>query len=392
MVVHDATQVVPTRMHAETAADLLVAEGAAIVLLHGSVARDAARPGSDVDLVAVFDDIDYSERWPLRWRLEAVCEAAVGVPFDVHVTDRPEWRHRTEQVPSSYEAAVASRHHLLRERAPRPGAAKWDKPIGMPTDNTEEALNRLENMTQALYATALFGKLDDNEVRIVDGKETVVPSARRVRLIGLCSHAAMTIETSLKAWRAAVGAESKRVHRIADLLEGAGQLPAAVENALAPLETNTLHPKIRSAFNDVSCWRKDGTYLDEGPQPEPDNLERLARHLAAAAPVVAGAVLRRLRDDGADTTDERFKECAAQMHRVRAALQTGDPVTGEPRPQVAPVSIMVPPQPNTAAETEQPPGLLRRLLRWFGGERSSARSDVVSAAAGRPPPASAAGG
>ena len=94
MAVRDETLLVPTLRHASTAAEVLAAEGAAAVLVFGSVADGTSRAGSDIDLVAVFDDIDYDERYPLRWRLEARCVAAVGVPVDVHVTDRPGGKDR----------------------------------------------------------------------------------------------------------------------------------------------------------------------------------------------------------------------------------------------------------------------------------------------------------
>ena len=368
MAVSGDTLIVPARAHAEAAADILVAEGAALVLLHGSVARGTSHAASDVDLVAVFDNIDYTERLPLRWRLEAMCEAAVGVPFDVHVTDLPEWRHRTEHVASSYEAAVASHHHLLRERASQPEAVKWDKPIGLATDNTDEAMNRLANVKQAIRETARACKLDGDEVRFVDGTEEVDLDAREGRLIGLCSHAAMTIETSLKAWRAAVGAESKRVHRIADLMQGAAPLPAAVEDALAPLAVNTLRPS-PGTFDDISCWRKSATYLDEAPHPAPDNLERIARALTAAAPVTVDAVLQRLLDDGVDPADERFAKCATQMHRLRAVLQAADPVTGESLPADVSEITMVPPPQKAAQPSKQRHGLLSRLFRGRKAKR-----------------------
>ena len=375
MVVHDDTQVVPTRAHAEAAAGLLAAEGAAMVLLHGSVDRDAAHSGSDVDLVAVFDDIDYSERWPLRWRLEAVCEEAVGVPFDIHVTDRPEWRHRTEQVMSSYEAAVMSRHHVLCERASPADAVDWDKPIGMATDNTEEALNRLENVTQALEKVLRVSSPGVRETRTGRANATpVTERARERRLRSLCAEASIVIETSLKAWCAAVGATSERTHKIVLLLAHAKKVedvPAVVMDALAPLEANTLHPK-RGPYDDVSCWRNDGTYPNDAPTVERDNLERLARLISAAAPITADAVLRRLLKDGINSTDTRFADCATEMRSLREALRTVDPITGELLGEAESDDLMVPPMPDVDKQTEQRLGLLKRLLRRLISERGSA--------------------
>ena len=46
---------------ARRAADELIAAGAGRVLLFGSLARGEQRGASDIDLVAVYDDLDYAE-------------------------------------------------------------------------------------------------------------------------------------------------------------------------------------------------------------------------------------------------------------------------------------------------------------------------------------------
>ena len=77
------------------------------MLLFGSVARDDAEPDSDIDLVAVFDDIDYSRRLSLSFDLSERAAAASGRPVEVFVTDWPEWRQRISGVSSSFEASIA---------------------------------------------------------------------------------------------------------------------------------------------------------------------------------------------------------------------------------------------------------------------------------------------
>ena len=52
------------------AADALVAEGVGEVRLYGSVARCEMHCGSDIDLLAVFDDLDYQKRWRVARRLQ----------------------------------------------------------------------------------------------------------------------------------------------------------------------------------------------------------------------------------------------------------------------------------------------------------------------------------
>jgi len=63
----------PTLREAQRAAECVAAAGAGRVLLFGSVACGRAAAGSDIDLVAIFDDIDYSQRHGIR---SVLCEAS----------------------------------------------------------------------------------------------------------------------------------------------------------------------------------------------------------------------------------------------------------------------------------------------------------------------------
>ena len=85
----------PTVQDARLAADALVAEGVSEVWLYGSVARGETHRGSDIDLVAVFDDLDYRKRWKVVTRLQRAAVEACGRPVEVLVTDRAEWRITT---------------------------------------------------------------------------------------------------------------------------------------------------------------------------------------------------------------------------------------------------------------------------------------------------------
>jgi predicted nucleotidyltransferase len=86
---------------ATVAAEALTAAGAEEVLLFGSVARGDAHNGSDIDLVALFADIDYSQRRAIRQRLEAAAASVTRWTTQVIVTDRPEWRRRVDEVPAA---------------------------------------------------------------------------------------------------------------------------------------------------------------------------------------------------------------------------------------------------------------------------------------------------
>ena len=113
----------PTLDDARKAARALAEEGVARVLLYGSLARGEQRNGSDIDLVAIYDDADYSkvsgQSLGDTAQEAAGCDAEVGV----FVTDRPEWAHRTGNVRSSLEAHIAPSAVVLLTGRPRPAGA-----------------------------------------------------------------------------------------------------------------------------------------------------------------------------------------------------------------------------------------------------------------------------
>lgn len=317
---------VPTMEHARAAAGVLVEEGASLVLVHGSVPEGRARPGSDVDLVAVFDDIDYGERYPRRWRLEARCRAAAaGVPVEVHVTDWPEWKRRTGRVRSSFEAAVARRQVTLFERAPT--AAQWGKEIEMPDSDLNEAVERLADVTQALNGMTDSCRLSDGEIAILDGREVVNESVRHRRLRRLRADASMVIENSLKVLSAVNGAESYRTHSIADLADTAGPMPDGLAAALEPLRGNTMRPS-REEWDDISSWRIGGTYPSALPQATQERTQDLARALVRASVTAAEAALDSAQAAGASPDSDRMTECRWRLSRARSALEAGDVVEG----------------------------------------------------------------
>ena len=75
---------------ARRAAEALVAAGVGEVWLYGSVARGEQHAGSDIDLVAVLDDLEYRRRLSVTQDLRQVARQACGQWVEVLVTDRPE--------------------------------------------------------------------------------------------------------------------------------------------------------------------------------------------------------------------------------------------------------------------------------------------------------------
>ena len=81
----------PTIDDAKAAGRALTEAGAREVMVFGSVGRGDAGAHSDIDLVAVFDDIDYRTRWRAKLDLARIASDAVGHTVEVWPTDVPEW-------------------------------------------------------------------------------------------------------------------------------------------------------------------------------------------------------------------------------------------------------------------------------------------------------------
>ena len=197
-----APPAVPTVADARRAAEVLTSAGARRVLLYGSVACGEAVDGSDIDLVAIYDDIDYAARAPLACRLEAAASAAAGFPVAVFVTDRPEWRMRTTRVRTSLEALVAERGVVLvdRETGDRGGQVDWGKEMVMPSSDYEQGLYRLGRANEGLVklANALEpGKVETLFAELGAAEEATLAQIGRMLTLGGAGHT--VTEQSVKA-------------------------------------------------------------------------------------------------------------------------------------------------------------------------------------------------
>ena len=306
----------PTIDQARVAADLLVEEGARRVLLFGSLAAGAARSGSDVDLVAVFDDLgDYSRRHSLRWQLQERCNQRAGCSFDVHVTDWPEWKRRISEVSSSFEAHIAPGAVILADR-PADGehSIDWGKEIGLPASNIEEGLRRLSDTADCLDA---LGQT------LAPMMPTASANRQAARHRRICAAAALTVENAVKALTCLIGKAPEHTHDINGLIQDlSGEQLRLALVALEPLRTNTVNTK-ETPYGDVSMWRQAGTYASEVPEAE--NVEAVA----ALVPTIASCALElasqihsefvRCGADPADSRVTKLAEAAVDMTAILAA-------------------------------------------------------------------------
>ena len=302
----------PTALEAQRAADRLAAAGAGRVLLFGSVARGSATVDSDIDLVAIFDDIDYSERHRIRSALCEAAESAVERPVEVFVTDRAEWDRRTREVSASFEAGIAPTAVVLVDRPA--GVVRWDKEIGLPDNNTDEALGHLDEAGKALHSMRARMLPDDWEIL-----EPQDDHVTRWRLVDVCSSGAMAVETALKALAAAHGAPAPHKHRIDLLVPLAGRRADEVRTALAGLEVNAL-ARGDVPYGDLTIWREAGTYIADRPDIDLAAVAAMSPRIAQAAISVAALA--------ADELDRLAPGAAAVARCQRIVALAGDTLAG----------------------------------------------------------------
>ena len=205
---------------ARRAARVVLDAGARRVLLYGSVARGDARPGSDIDLVAIFDDLgDYSDRLKRRIALERAAIEAAGCPVDVMVTDGPEWAVRTAKVACSIETRIAGYAITLAESGPHPDI-DWDKPIGRPATPAGELQEHFETMHDAIAMLDSWLRPTDAEAAAAaDGDDYVLAARETVRHAAAMAEVYLPVATASRIIHiATVGTTPPHSHRIPDLL------------------------------------------------------------------------------------------------------------------------------------------------------------------------------
>ena len=281
---------VPGLADARRAAKVLIDAGVGRVLAFGSVARGEAHKHSDIDLVAIYDDLgDYSDRIQRRSRLEELAGQAAGHSADVMVTDAPEWAVRTAKVPCSLEARIvidavelaAAAHHARID---------WYKEIGLPDSPTAELQQRFTDMADAVAALTVWlqpGRQESAAAQQVDSDRLAVQEDRRwARAMG---EVHMVFECAAKATHiAAVGTAAPHDHRI--------------DKLVAPQP-----PEVRDAFEHAAdehgidlaglhVWRSAAAYSADRPDVRFD--ETALRAHAAAALLIADAAAEHCRRQG----------------------------------------------------------------------------------------------
>ena len=268
----------PDLAAAHRAADELVSAGVGTVLLFGSLARGDTDDASDIDLVAIYDDLgDYRERAGCRSELEQRARKVSGCPVDVIVTDAPEWAVRTQQVPCSLEALIAKDAITLADTEAH-ASIDWDKEIGMPASPTAELQQRFSNLARAL--SNLIDHLTpggQETAAAARGDLTAHATHELRRLANACGAVHMVFEGAAKIMLIeTTGTPPPREHKIPKLLSAQdGRVRDAFTAAARDID-----------LVELSDWHEAKHYTGRAPVDRYDDAY-LRRHTAAAFRIAA---------------------------------------------------------------------------------------------------------
>ncbi len=268
---------------ARRAAAQLVDAGAGRVLVFGSVALGQATEDSDIDLVAIFDDLaDYSTRSKQRCALEAKAREATGCPVDVMVTDAPEWAVRTTKVPCSVEARIAGYAVELADTGSH-ADIDWDKEIGLPSSPAAELARRFSSMSRAVLRLKRQLTPDQYELAAIeDGDPDSLRDHEGERFASAMAEVLVVIETAAKITHiVSAGTAPVHTHKLMDLL---APQPESVGDAFRHLAGD------RVDLGALHIWRQGVTYAEDRPElPSEDHLRAHCNAALAIGALAADA-------------------------------------------------------------------------------------------------------
>ena len=299
------------------------------VWLYGSVARGESEPGSDIDLVAVFHDLQYRRRLRAKGELQELAREACGQRVEVQVTDRAEWRIQREEVSASFASAIACDLQLLACIDTAFGEVNWGKDQVMAASNDELALERMRGVLLNLTKIDACCMPSPRERELADDDD---PGdcllVRGGRLVVLCEAADMAVENAAKAVGVLSDVSAKTlwqhdVQTIVAELDDEDTDPFAGLLAAAP--------ELVKSPGYVTMWRTRGAYgtPTEGMTAQQIATPPFARAIGLIACDVASyaadAVERRIGRHG-DAADVRRWALRVHDGLTGLDLATGEPV------------------------------------------------------------------
>ncbi len=253
----------PTIADAKVAAEALLDAGVNQVWLYGSVARGEAHHNSDIDLVAVVDDLNYRRRPHRCMKLVRVAEDACHYRVEINLTDHPEWRIQRHRVSCSFMTAISCDLKLLAYSTARCVSVNWNKQQVAPTSNAELAIDRLGNVWTSLAKIDASLYPSPSAVRyqeLEDPSDYIV--TRGGRLIVICEAANMAIENTLKALNIDHGVDAKELwtHAVSKLVDNltTEHIVREVRRILGS------EPEFVKSDKYIEMWRTIGVYGTRG--------------------------------------------------------------------------------------------------------------------------------
>ena len=282
------------------------------VLLFGSLARGESTERSDIDLVAVYDDLDYSQRASKYFSLREAADL-LGTEVDLLVTDRPEWHWRSSHMKTTFEAGIKDDCIKLYDREPSP-YTNWDKQIGLPMTEQGETRKRLNDCRNALISVSNNFAISDSErwCRIEEYEEGE-SDARYQRLKTLTSSATMSIEASLKALVCLNDKSPPNTYQPYTLIN---LLPGRLSEELCSLINAEQDLRLR-------LWRQAGTYSAAMAMMELNEqglAEEGLQHTQTAIELAAIALREYEKRYGSDNSSDKLRAVSARVHRQAQSI------------------------------------------------------------------------
>lgn len=303
---------VPGRLDAERAAAVLASEGARKVMLFGSVASGDATQHSDIDLVAIYDDLDYRHRDTKRRELTTRVEHVVGYEVDVVVTDWPEWKLRSENLLTSLESRVARDGVVLIDKGV--GQADWEKQMVIPTNGYEATVRRVREVAGALttlHMCLIPGEMEREARSAGISERTLFLTV--LRFEGTCGQVQRTVESTIKALAHVAG--RRRALYGHDIAKLCGEL-------VEPYRGEITARIAMVGAEVITRWHQDARYTSQHVLDDLLTPERV-RELARVACKVASYMVDQLDDSVPIVSDVHD---AVEM--VEQYLDRYDPETG----------------------------------------------------------------
>ena len=307
--------VAPCRADAERAAAALADVGVSRVVLFGSVARGDATERSDIDIAAIYDDLDYETRSERVKELSSLASAAAGYPVEVFVTDHPEWKVRTEQVRTSFECRAAREGVVLVDRGT--GEVDWDKEMVMPSNDYEVAVTRLHETLRGLISICERlspGREEHSQRR--KGNEDIAFLLSAVRFGWVCAHVQYTVETALKAL-IHLNADRETLAWGHDINKLCAELP---DTHLHAVRSRLSEPMA----NEITRWHMRSRYWDEERVDDPASPEMI-KELTTVGCAVAVYTARQFGDKVSDV-----RKILDMVEIIKSQVAGYDLLTGQP--------------------------------------------------------------